>query len=314
MPSQTEHMSVIVGGGPAGLTAALSLARYRHSVIVVDSPQPPRNSASRGVHGHLGMDGVVPAEFQARAWRELSGYGAVERAEGDAELVTTTPDGGFQVSLSTGETIGGRTVLLATGVIDEYPSDVEGFDECWGYSVIHCPFCSGEENAGGRWATVTDNAELAAMSAVAFRAWSENTIAICEESLSGLEAARESARSRGGDVVAGTIRRLHHRNGALYGIELKDGRFFERDTLVWTPRQQQQALVQRMAEDMKLKVDAAGFLLVDAFQCTSVPGLYAAGDVASQWKQSIAGAAAAGAAAADALHAAALLNTMHARA
>ncbi|MGW4380372.1 NAD(P)/FAD-dependent oxidoreductase [Kitasatospora sp. NPDC004531] len=308
MTSHSDPSTVIVGAGPAGLTAALGLARYRHPVTVVDSPGPARNAASAGVHGHLGLDGVTPAEFRARAWRELSRYKTVERVEADAESVTPAPDGGFRVALAGGETLQAGAVVLATGVVDVFPEGVDGFAECWGRSVIHCPFCLGEENAGGRWATVAEGPELAALSAVSFRAWSADTVAICPESMPGLEAARATARAGGGDVVAGTVRRLHHRQGALHTVELDDGRLLERDTLVWTPRQRQQPLVQQLAEQLQLTVDDAGFLTVDAFQRTSAPGLYAAGDVAARWKQSVTASAAAGAAAADALHMAALLG------
>ncbi|MFF4982257.1 NAD(P)/FAD-dependent oxidoreductase [Streptomyces sp. NPDC001046] len=311
MSSHADHPTVIVGAGPAGLTAALCLARYRHPVIVVDSPGAPRNSASAGVHGHIGMDGVTPAEFRARAWRELSRYTTVERLEDEAEGVSSAPDGGFRVALGSGGTVQAGTVLLATGVVDVHPADVAGFAECWGRSVIHCPFCLGEENTGGSWATVADNAELAGMSAVAFRAWSEDTIAICPETMPGLETARATARSGGGDVVTGTVRRLRHREGALYGIELADGRVLERQTLVWTPRQRQQPVVQRVADELKLTVDEAGFVAVDASQSTGVPGLYAAGDLTSRWKQSVTASTAAGAAAADAIHMAALLAAVH---
>ncbi|WP_157882367.1 NAD(P)/FAD-dependent oxidoreductase [Streptomyces silvensis] len=312
MPSPTDHTTVIVGAGPAGLTAALGLARYRHPVTVVDSPRAPRNSASAGVHGHVGLDGATPAEFRARAWRELSRYATVRRLEADVEQVLTTADGGFQVVLGgeSGEPLQTRTVLLATGVVDEHPADVDGFADCWGRSVIHCPFCHGEENAGGRWATVADNAQLAGLSAVAFRAWSEDTVAICEESMPGLETARQTARGMGGDVVTGTIRRLHHVQGALKAIEFTDGRTLERETLVWTPRQRQHPFVRRTADALGLAVDDAGFIGVDDSQCTAVPGLYAAGDLTNRWKQSITVAAAAGATAADALHMAALLGAV----
>ncbi|GAA3214917.1 hypothetical protein GCM10020256_16090 [Streptomyces thermocoprophilus] len=132
MSSHADHTTVIVGAGPAGLTAALGLARYRHPVIVVDSPRAPRNSASAGVHGHIGMDGVTPAEFRDRAWRELCRYTTVERLEDDADSVSPAPSGGFRVALGGGETVEARTVLLATGVVDVHPADVDGFAECWG--------------------------------------------------------------------------------------------------------------------------------------------------------------------------------------
>lgn len=311
MSSINDQATVIVGAGPAGLTAALVLARYRHRVVVVDSPRAPRNDASQGVHGHIGLDGVPPAEIRARAWRELSRYPTVQLREADVDAVRAADDGGFRVELDGGEAVEAATAVLATGVVDVHPTHVEGFAECWGRTVIHCPFCHGEENAGRRWATVSDSADLAALSAVAFRPWSHDTIAICDASTPGVDEARTAARSRGGDVVAGTVRRLHHRQGSLYAVELADGRILERETLVWTPPQRQQPLVTRAVDELKLTVDDGGFLSVDEARCTNVPGLYAAGDVSARWKQSFTASAAAGATAADAIHAAAVLGAVH---
>lgn len=309
MSSNTDSETVIVGAGPAGLTAALVLARYRHRVVVVDSRHAPRNSASGGVHGHIGMDGAAPAEIRSRAWQELSRYATVELLEADVESVRTTDSGRFRLGLDNGDTIEASTVLLATGVIDIYPTQVDGFSACWGHTVIHCPFCLGEQNADRRWGIVTDNAELATLSAVAFRAWSTDAIAICGESMPGIDSARTAARSMGGDVIAGTIRHLHHRRESLYAVEFDDGRILERETLVWTPPQRQQPVVERTIDELNLTVDE-GFVTVDDTQCTNVPGLYAAGDLTSRWKQSFTASAAAGATAADAIHASAILRAV----
>lgn len=312
MSSNSGNETVVVGAGPAGLTAALALARYRHRVFLVDGHRAPRNSASSGVHGHIGMDGVTPAEFRSRAWKELSRYTTTDLVEADVESVRTADGGRFHVGLANGDTIEASTVLLATGVIDVQPSDVDGFSACWGRTVIHCPFCLGEENAGRSWGHVTDNAQLAALSAVALRAWSKDTVVICPESMPGIDEARATARGLGSDVIAGTIRRLHHRDGSLHAVEFDDGRVLERETLVWTPQQRQQPVVAQAVDELKLTADAAGFLNVDDEQCTSVPGLYAAGDVAARWKQSFTSAAAAGATAAEAIHAAAVFSAVNA--
>ena len=310
MSSAMDNATVVVGSGPAGLTAALALARYRHPVVLVDGGRPSRNGMSSGVHGHVGLDGLPPAEIHARAWRELARYPAVDLRTADAVSVGTAGTGRFRVVLDDGETLESTTVLLATGVVDVLP-DLDGFSACWGRTVIHCPFCLGEENAGGRWAVVTDNPQLATLSAVGFRAWAKDTVAICPDSMPGLDQARSAARELGGDVVAGTVGRLLHRDGALYAVEFTDGRVLERETLVWTPAQRQPGVVARAVAELNLATDNGGFLTVDDNQCTDVPGLYAAGDVASRWKQSFTAAAAAGATAADAIHAAAILGAAH---
>ncbi|MCI4061472.1 NAD(P)/FAD-dependent oxidoreductase [Micromonospora sp. R77] len=310
MPSPHDAQTVVIGAGPAGLTAALVLARYRHPVVVVDGRQEPRNNASEGVHGHVGLDGASPDYIRSRAWAELSRYATVQRRRADADNIEAVHGGRFRIGLDIGETIESSSVLLATGVVDVHPNHVSGFSACWGRSVIHCPFCLGEENAGGRWAVVTDDARLAALSAVAFRAWSDDTVAICAESMPDINDARTKARGMGGDIVTGAIRRLHHQGGALQAVEFDDGRVLERDTLVWTLPQRQQPVVTRAIEDLKLTADDAGFVTVDATQCTSVAGLFAAGDVAARWRQSFTAAAAAGATAAEAIHAAAILSAV----
>ncbi|MFD4049719.1 FAD-dependent oxidoreductase [Streptomyces sp. NPDC058611] len=250
MSSHTETETVIVGAGPAGLTAALALARYRHRVIVVDSHHAPRNSASQGAHGHIGMDAATPADMRALAGKELSRYATVELREAHADSVRAADGGRFRVVLDGGDTVDASAVVLATGVIDVHPAHVEGFSACWGRSVIHCPFCLGEENADRRWGIVVDNADLAALSPVAFRAWTGDTVAVCPASMPGVDGARTAARARGGDLVTGTISRLHHRRGSLYAVEFDDGRVLERDTLVWTPRQRQQPVVARAIEEL----------------------------------------------------------------
>ena len=105
MSSNTDNETVIVGAGPAGLTAALVLARYRPRVVVVDSPHAPRTSASGGVHGHIGLDGAAPAEMRSRGWKELSRYATVELLEADVESVRTAGSGRFGVGLDNGDII-----------------------------------------------------------------------------------------------------------------------------------------------------------------------------------------------------------------
>ncbi|MBL1101068.1 NAD(P)/FAD-dependent oxidoreductase [Streptomyces coffeae] len=301
MTPTAQYDTVIVGGGPAGLTAALALTRYRHRTLVVESPGPPRNAASRGVHGMIGLEGATPAQVRTRAWAELDTYGLAERREDTVENVTRADDGGFRTVLSDGTAVGSPTVLLATGVIDALPDGVEGFSECWGRTVIHCPFCVGWENADRTWGLIADDPDYAAMAAYAFSAWSADVIAIAPPGMDRRAEIRAQLRGAGSDLVEGEITRLHHRDGDLYAVEFADGTHLDRQTLLWSPPQKQVPLVTRLTQNLGLALDD-GFVTVGPDQQTRVPGLYAAGDLTTAWEQGAMNAAGAGAAAADAIH------------
>ncbi|MFJ6785627.1 NAD(P)/FAD-dependent oxidoreductase [Streptomyces yangpuensis] len=297
-----QYDTVIVGGGPAGLTAALALTRYRRRTLVVESPAPPRNAASRGVHGMIGLEGATPAEVRARAWGELDAYGLAERRHTVAEDVTPAGGGGFHVALEDGSTVRSRTVLLATGVIDVHPEGVEGFAECWGRTVIHCPFCLGWENADRTWGLIADDPDYAATAATAFRAWTADVTAIAPPGMARAAQTRQALRAAGSDLVEGKIVRLHHHDGELHTVEMADGARLKRQTLLWSPPQQQVPLVTRLTGTLGLALDEDGFITTGPDKQTSVPGLYAAGDLTTAWEQGAMNAAGAGASAADAIH------------
>lgn len=301
--NHTAHYdSVIVGGGPAGLTAALALTRYRQRTLVVESPAAPRNAASRGVHGIIGLEGATPVEVRARAWAELAAYGLAERRDTAANDIAVASGGGFRTVLGDRTQVWSRTVLLATGVIDIHPEGVEGFDACWGRTVIHCPFCIGWENADRTWGLVADDPGYAAMAATGFSDWSSDVIAIAPPGMDGAEETRRELRAAGSDLVQGEIARLHHHGGDLYAVEMADGALIDRQTLLWAPPQRQVPLVASLADTLGLAHDDEGFVTIGADQQTSVPGLYAAGDLTTAWEQGAMNAAGAGAKAADAIH------------
>jgi thioredoxin reductase len=310
MTPNLDNGTIIVGAGPAGLTAALALARHRHRVALVDSQQTPRNGMSSGVHGHIGMDGVAPTEIRGRVWRELSAYATVDLVEAEAQAVSIVDDGRVRVELGNGDGIEAAAVLLAPGVVDVPPAEVEGFAECWGRTVIHCPLCLGEQNAGRSWGHVTDNVQLIGLSVAALKAWTDDTVIICPESMSDIDEARTAAQGLGSDVITGKIRRLHHDDGLLHSVEFDDGRILERGTLVWAPEQRQASIVSRAIDELKLEADDAGFLKVDEYQRTNVPGIFAAGDVASRWKQLFTAAAATGSTAAECIQATSIFRAV----
>src|SRR5215210_2554936 len=161
---------IIVCAGPAGLNAALVLARARRRVLVLDDAHP-RNYATHEMHGVLGHDGLDPADLRARGRTEIARYGPeVVAAEVRAEEVL---DGTIQVTSSRGVDLA-RTVLLATGMLDEIP-DIPGFAEVWGISAHTCPYCDGFEHRDERIAVLAAGARGEHL-AILLRQWSDDVV------------------------------------------------------------------------------------------------------------------------------------------
>src|SRR3954452_17368182 len=190
---------IVVGAGPAGLSAALTLGRARRRVLVLDSGKP-RNHAARAMHGVLGHDGLSPAALRAKGVEEVGRYGVEVRSAAVSEV--RSRDGGFEV-----DGISTRTILLATGMLDATPP-VEGFDAIYGISAHTCPYCDGWEHADERIAVYAGD-EAAAHMGPLLRQWSADTIV--------LDPAQ--------------VRRFVHREGRLTHVELADGTSIERDAL-----------------------------------------------------------------------------------
>src|SRR5215207_1845980 len=145
--SNMPYDVVIVGGGPAGLSAALALGRARKRVLLCDSG-PRRNAAAEQVHNFVTRDGTPPNEFRKIGRQQLATYPNVEVRDALVASITGTR-GAFRVDLTT-ETVDARRVLLCTGVVDELPP-VEGFRELWGHAIFQCPYCHGWEVQDSRW-------------------------------------------------------------------------------------------------------------------------------------------------------------------
>ncbi|WTW92643.1 NAD(P)/FAD-dependent oxidoreductase [Streptomycetaceae bacterium NBC_01309] len=316
--AEAHYDIAIIGGGPAGLSAAIAATRMMQRSVVVESAAPPRNAASHGAHGLIGLDTSTPAEVRQAAWTDLDRYGLVVRREADVTDVSVDPDGGFRIEIARpgaadgpergngGEpgvqksTLWARDVVLATGVVDVHP-DIPGFAECWAQSVIHCPFCVGWENRDRTWGIVAHDPDHAIMTARAFRAWSGDILGIVPPDMPRLDEVRAAYRAAGNELIEARVTGLRHRDGSLHTVELDDGRTLARQTLVWHLAQKPVPLVSRLAETLGLAVDKGGFVTVDAERRTNVPGLYAAGDLIVPMGQSVLSSVAAGGEAAAAI-------------
>lgn len=290
---------VIVGGGPAGLSAALMLGRCRRSVLVCDSGQP-RNAASHGLHGFLTRDGILPFELLRIGREQLRAYPSVRYCE--AEVVDARRDGErFEIVLADGERIACRKLLLATGVVDELP-ELEGLAELYGRSVFHCPYCDGWEVRDQPLA-VYGRGDWGSGLSLGLKTWSDDVV-LCTGGPSGLGSEdRDRLARHGVRLLEDRVARLEGVDGVLERIVFENGASLPRRALFFCTGQHQRS---PLATKLGCAFNDEGTVRTDEHGATNVRGLCVAGD-ASRRAQFAVVAAAEGAQAAAAIHEA-LLN------
>jgi thioredoxin reductase len=238
---------IVIGGGPAGLQAALTLGRMHRSVLMLDSGQY-RNSTVEHAHNYVTHDGIAPAEFRRQARADLSAYETVEVRDARADRVER--DGHDFVVHLDGTIERAAAIVLATGVTDALP-DVPGLADAWGREIAHCPFCHGHEFAGGRVALDVEGPHLERLTTMLTRI--------------GVELV----------PVFGRVRAIGRSDEGL-DLTLDDGTIHV-DGMFIAPVFSQSA---PFADQLALELNASGCIRVDAFQTTSVAGVFAAGDAA----------------------------------
>jgi len=281
---------VIVGGGAAGLSAALVLGRARRRVAVVDAGEP-RNAPAAALHGFLSRDGMAPADLLAAGRREVTGYG-VEIIE-DKVLTAepgSTAEPGFTVRLAGGRVLTARQLLVTTGLRDELP-DIPGLTERWGDDVVACPYCHGYEVRDQPLGVVASGA-MAAMKALLVRNWSADVVLFPgTDPLAPEDADRLAAR--GIRVEPGEVTRVVAADGKVTGVEVA-GRTVPRTALFVQP---EFVPADTLLRDLGCEVTEQGWVRADRTGATSVPGVWAAGNVVDPMAQLISAAGAASVAA-----------------
>ncbi len=292
---------VIIGGGPAGLSAALVLGRCRRHVLVCDSGTP-RNAVSRGLHGYLTRDGILPLDFLAAARQELSAYGIEPRPVTVTDIVSVAD--GFEVVLDGQERLATRTVLLATGVQDRLP-DIPGLQDCYGVSVHHCPYCDGWEVRDKTIAVIGEGTRSPAGLALSLRTWSADIVA-CTNGRARIRAPhRRQLDAQDVRVREERIARVAHENGRVTHVVFEDGTQQPCDAIFFTGPQEQQC---ELARGLGCEFTRKGTVKTDLLGKTAVPGFYVAGD-ASHDVQFVIVAAAEGAKAAVSINTALQLRS-----
>jgi thioredoxin reductase/SAM-dependent methyltransferase len=289
---------VVAGGGAAGLSGALTLARARRSVLVIDAGAP-RNAPAAAVHGLLGRDGVSPADLLETGRAEVRRYGGRVMT---GEVVAASPaPGGFTVTLASGRVVGARRLLVTTGLTDELPG-VPGLAQRWGRDVIHCPYCHGWE-VRDQVIGVLATGPMAVHQAQLFRQLSADVILFLHTTAAlGPDQAEELA-ARGIKVVPGEVVSLDISDDHLAGVRLWDGRTVACQVLVTAPRMTARAgLLAALGLGPTEHPSGAGeYIAAGPTGLTEVPGVWVAGNVTDLMAQ-VGAAAAAGVMAAAAIN------------
>jgi thioredoxin reductase len=287
----TTWECIVVGGGAAGLSAGLVLGRARRRTLIVDAGSPS-NRVAEGIGGLLGNDTRAPEDFYATGRTELAAYPSVELRMGQVVRGESTGDG-FVLELADGSRETAQRVLLATGMDYRRPT-LPGLDERWGHSVFHCPFCHGWEHRDQSLG-VLDRGASGAHRALLLRAWSGDVTLFADGPAELEPGDAERLEGAGIAVDERPVRELRGPGATLTAVAFGDGS--ERPCeglLVPVTLHQRSALAEQLGavteEALPLVADA---LAVDAKFATSVPGLFAAGDV-SAGMPSVAGAVASG--------------------
>ncbi|MET8612987.1 NAD(P)/FAD-dependent oxidoreductase [Streptomyces misionensis] len=285
-----RHEVIVVGGGAAGLSAALVLGRARRRTLVVDAGEP-RNTPSPHMHGYLTRDGMSPADFLAAGRREIARYG-VELVR-DRVVDASRDEDGFAVVLAGGNTVRARQLVVATGLRDELPP-LPGLAERFGRDVLHCPYCHGWE-ARDLPTGVLATSALSVHQALIVTQWSKDVrlflhlvpeAELTDEDLRRLAAA-------GVEVVPGEVAGLVVADDRLTGVRLADGTVHDREVLYTAPRPvPRNELFVRLGAELR-ETPFGAYPVIDERGLTTVPGLWAAGN-ASGFAEQVVNAASRG--------------------
>ncbi|MDP5183049.1 NAD(P)/FAD-dependent oxidoreductase [Blastococcus sp. BMG 814] len=278
---------VVIGGGAAGLSGALTLARARRSVLVVDAGEP-RNASAGHVHNYLGREGTPPAELYAIGREEVEGYGGTV-VPGRIVQVRREDDG-FRFALEDGGSARARRLLLAAGLTDELPA-LPGLDERWGSTVLHCPYCHGWE-VRDRAVGIVSTGPMGAYAAQLWRQWTDDVVLFVHTGSEPAEEELEQLEARGVRIVRGEVAGLE---GAA-AVRLASGELVDRDAVVVAPRFVANAELLADLGAMPVPMEMHGAVLgthlpADPTGRTEVPGVWVAGNAGDLSAQVIVAAA-----------------------
>jgi thioredoxin reductase len=268
-----DHEALIIGGGPAGLSAAMTLGRISRSALVADDGQP-RNAPSSHLNNFPTRDGIHPREWLKLARRDLDKYATIRRFDGRVVSAERT-SGGFRAKLSSGAEVSVKKIILAYGIQDKMPP-IPGFRELWGKSIFHCPFCHGFEIRGARIGFLISN-ETAFHPLPMIHSLSPDLVLFTNGKVKLSDEQRRLLDRRNIVLIEDEVSRIHHDGESLRSVELADGKRIERQYLFYNPELPFD-LKSDIGNSLGCRKTPFGLYEVNEFGATSVEGAFAAGD------------------------------------
>lgn len=261
---------IIIGGSYAGLSAGMSLGRSLRNVLIIDSGKPCNRQTPHS-HNFLTQDGKAPKEISEIAKDQVLKYETVSFLEGRVAKTSQNSEG-FEVEIDNGEKFSAKKIILASGVKDQIP-DIKGFAECWGISVIHCPYCHGYE-VKGKKTGILSNGDLAfEFSKLVFNLSKDLSLFTNGECTLNEEQTERFSQNKI-NIVEDEIKEIVHENGNIRKIIFKNGSEKALEALYAKIPFEQNI----NTEDLQLELTEHGFIKIDHFHKTSTDGVFACGD------------------------------------
>ncbi len=268
---KTNFEIIIIGGSYAGLSAAMALGRAMRKVLIIDSGKPCNRQTPHS-HNFITQDGETPSVIAAKAKEQVLAYSTVAFTEGLADTVIKT-DTGFTVSLKNGTKYQAKKVLFATGIKDIMP-EIDGISECWGISVIHCPYCHGYEVKHQKTA-IFANGDSAYHYAVLLSQWTKELTIFTNCTPEFTEEQKEKLQQHSIEIIDTPITKLVHDKGRLQQIILADGTGQNFNAVYHRANYKQHCDI---PEQLRCTINEQGFIQTDMMQKTTIAGIFAAGD------------------------------------
>lgn len=262
---------IIIGGSYSGLAAGMALGRALRQVLIIDSGEPCNRQTPHS-HNFITQDGKAPKEIAMLARQQVERYDTVRFFNGLATSGVRL-ESGFEIRVASGEAFRAKKLVFATGIRDIMP-DIDGFGECWGISVLHCPYCHGYE-VRGETTGILGNGEYAFEFSMLISNWTKDLTLLTNGSSTLTAEQREKLKKRHIRIIEKEIDRLEQVHGHLQNVIFRDGtKHFVRAMYARCPFEQHC----RIPEALGCELTEDGYIKINAFQATSVPGIFACGD------------------------------------